>query len=90
MGNSQQEMPAEEEGDAGADAALPDFEIFSRLFKPLLLSEMESARPTHLQLSLWPQDPVSIWQRHRPQEKHVDPLRWHSKWVCREPLGLLL
>lgn len=46
----QGEITAQEQWDAGADVALPDFEIFFRLFKLLLLSEMESAWPTHLQL----------------------------------------
>lgn len=45
----QGEITAQEQWDAGADVALPDFEIFFRLFKLPLLSEMESAWPTHLQ-----------------------------------------
>lgn len=83
----QGEITAQEQWDAGADIALPGFEIFFRLFKLLLLSEMESAWPTHPQLSLQPQDPVSIWQRHRPQEEHVSPLKLHSQWACRKASG---
>lgn len=86
LSNAQHEIIAREQWGVGVDVSLPDCEIF-RPFRLLFLSEMESAGPTHLQLSLRSQDPMPIWQRHGPREKHASLLKSQGKWVYRKASG---
>lgn len=89
---SRPEVTEEEQWDGSAQVSFPDFASLIQAIQAAgLIRNGVSAWPTHFQLSLWPQDPVPIWQRNGSQKKHVVSWKLQSSTGSAErALGQLL